>query len=56
MRKKAVNACMRQGTTLTSYPTHIRVLKDKEGGLWCKNQQTAKRPLIPRKIPFKVKV
>ena len=43
MRRKAINACIRQGTTPTSYPTHIGVLKDKEGEPWCKDQQTTKR-------------
>ena len=32
MRRKVVNACIRQDTTLISYPTHISVLKYKEGG------------------------
>ena len=31
MYRKAVNACIRQGTIPTSYSTHISVLKDKEG-------------------------
>ena len=32
MRRKVVNIYIRQGITYTSYPTHIGVLKDKEGG------------------------
>ena len=33
MRRKIANACIRQDTTPTSYPTHIGVLKDKEGSI-----------------------
>ena len=66
MLRKAVNTCIRQGTTPTSYPTHVGVLKDREWGPWCKDQQMTKRhvglqnilflsPLIPRKMSFKIK-
>ena len=66
MCRKAVNTRIRQGTTPTSYPTHISVLKDKEWGPWRKDQQITKRhigfqnilflsPLISKRIPFKVK-
>ena len=43
MRRKAVNACIRQDTTPTSYPTHIGVLKDSEWGPRRKDDQITKR-------------
>ena len=52
MRRKAVNTCIRQDTTPTSYSIHIGVLKDKEGGPWCKDQQTTKCHVGLRNILF----
>ena len=66
MLRKAVYTYIRQSTTPTSYHTHVGVLKNREWGPWCKDQQITKRhvglqnilflsPLIPRKILINLK-
>ena len=43
--EKLSNTCIRQGTTPTSYPTHISILNDKGGdhGIKTSNHQTSRR-------------
>ena len=52
MYRKAVNTRIRQSTTLTLYPTHIGVLKDREWGPWHKDQQITKRHIDLQNILF----